>query len=105
MLDAVPSVQQNWATGLDSSGQRILVTDSARERLGSLVYPGNVGGTNWWSPSYDPALELMFVPRLEQGMIFFSSTSSWPQPNGRAAEHDDRPAARRRPDQVLRARV
>jgi alcohol dehydrogenase (cytochrome c) len=81
-VTGVPFVHENWASGLDSTGRPILVTDSARKRAGSLVYPGNVGGTSWWAPSFDPKLNLVFVPVLEQGMVFFSSTSSWPQPNG-----------------------
>jgi alcohol dehydrogenase (cytochrome c) len=41
-----------------------------------------VGATNWWSPSFDPALNLMFVPVLEQGMVYFTSLSSPPQAMG-----------------------
>jgi quinoprotein glucose dehydrogenase len=29
---------------------------------GSLVFPGNAGGANWGSGSYDPARGLLFVP-------------------------------------------
>jgi len=81
-ITGVPFVHENWASGIDSMGHPTLITDSARKRNGSLVFPGNAGATNWWSPSFDPALNLVYIPVLEQGMIFFSSTSSWPQPNG-----------------------
>ena len=47
-----------------------------------MLYPGSVGATNWWSPSFDPALNLMFVPVLEQGMVYFTSGPSPPAPVG-----------------------
>jgi alcohol dehydrogenase (cytochrome c) len=37
------------------------------------VYPGILGGTNWWSPTFDAQLELLFVPTLDQGSFFFAS--------------------------------
>jgi alcohol dehydrogenase (cytochrome c) len=83
LVTAVPYVKQNWATRLDDNGRpiRAKVTFS---REGNTVYPGATGGTNWWTPSYDEALGLVFVPVIEQGMVFFSSANSWPTDQGRA---------------------
>ena len=37
------------------------------------MYPGIAGGTNWWSPSYDPDSGLLFVPTVDKGAIFYAS--------------------------------
>ena len=81
-LTAAPFVQQTWAEGLDPQGRPKPVPSASRNREGFVQYPGYVGATNWWSPSFDAALNLMFVPVLEQGMVYFSSLSSAPQALG-----------------------
>jgi alcohol dehydrogenase (cytochrome c) len=80
---ATPYVYQTWAAGIDKRGRPILASQTSRTKEGSVLYPGNGGGTNWWSPSYDPDLDLMFVPVLEQGTVYFSSASSWPDASGK----------------------
>jgi len=79
-LNASPFVRQTWTDGLDSNGRPRPVA-TTRNREGVLLYPGAGGGTNWWPPSFDPALNLMFVPVLEQPMVYFSSLSSPPKEN------------------------
>jgi len=81
-LNAAPFVQQTWTEGLDPHGRPKPLSSASRNREGFLLYPGYVGATNWWSPSFDPALNLMFVPVLEQGMVYFTSVSSLPQAMG-----------------------
>ena len=83
-LKATPFVHQTWAEDIDAKGRPILKADNAQSRDGVLTFPSNKGGTNWWSPSYDPELSLMFVPSLETGMIFFPGmeTNSPPIPAG-----------------------
>jgi alcohol dehydrogenase (cytochrome c) len=78
-LTAAPFVRQTWTDGLDPQGRPKPLSDSSRARKGFVLYPGSVGGTNWWSPSFDPASSLMLVPVLEQGMVYFMSGSSPPQ--------------------------
>ena len=77
-LTATPFAQETWTEGLDPQGRPKPLSSASRNREGSLLYPGYVGATNWWSPSYDGALNLMFVPVLEQGMVYFPSASSPP---------------------------
>jgi alcohol dehydrogenase (cytochrome c) len=70
-LDAQPFVRQNWATGFDSVGRPIVRPESALSEGGTLSYPALIGGTNWWSPAYNPELNLFYVPALDFGAIFF----------------------------------
>ena len=81
-LNATPFVHQTWTAGLDPQGRPKPLSDSSRSREGFVLNPGSVGATNWWSPSFDPTLNLMFVPVLEQGMVYFTSASSAPEPIG-----------------------
>jgi alcohol dehydrogenase (cytochrome c) len=83
-LNATPYVQQTWTDGLDPAGRPKPLSNASRNREGFLLYPGNVGGTNWWSPSFDPALSLFFVQVLEQGMVYFTSFASPPKASGRS---------------------
>jgi alcohol dehydrogenase (cytochrome c) len=81
----LPFAKQTWAAGLDPQGRPIpLATDRHDSVQGVSTYPGAKGATNWWSPSYDPDLDLIFIPVLEQGMIFFSSGHTLPTTGGRS---------------------
>jgi len=81
-LTAAPFAHETWTDSLDPQGRPKPLSDSSRHREGFVLYPGSVGATNWWSPSFDPALNLMFVPVLEQGMVYFTSGPSPPAPVG-----------------------
>ena len=70
-IQATPFIYQTWAEGIDTHGRPVLKAINSSDRDGLMVFPSNKGGTNWWSPSYDPELGLMFVPTLEKGMVFF----------------------------------
>jgi alcohol dehydrogenase (cytochrome c) len=82
-LLGTPFVHQSWNAGLDSTGRPIPLPDKADKGIeGTLIYPSNTGGTSWWPPTYDLKRNLMIVPVLERGMIFFPSLLSWPQDTG-----------------------
>ena len=83
-LSGTAFVQQNWNAGLDANGRPIDLAPGVSGGEGQLLYPGNVGGTSWWSPTYFPDRDLMIVPVLEQGMVFFPSFSSPPRAAGRS---------------------
>jgi alcohol dehydrogenase (cytochrome c) len=74
-LLGTPFVKQTWADGLDSKGRPLVRPESQPTLQGSLVYPGVGGGTNWWSPAYDPDLKLFYVPTLDRPGIFYASAS------------------------------
>ena len=56
-----PFVKVNWASGLDANGRPILTPQPA----GAPTFPGQQGGTNWWSPSYSPRTGLFYVAAWE----------------------------------------
>jgi alcohol dehydrogenase (cytochrome c) len=64
-LKGFPFVKVNWADGFDDKGRPIPVPGITPTKAGTLVYPGNQGGTNWYSPSYSPRTGLFYVPAWE----------------------------------------
>lgn len=71
-------VKQTWAEKIDAAGRPVPHVPAYSGRKGVLIYPGNGGGTNWWSPTYDPTSDLMIVPTIERGMIYFPSENKNP---------------------------
>jgi alcohol dehydrogenase (cytochrome c) len=57
-----PFVEVNWASGLDANGRPIRIPGMVPSREGTLIYPGNQGGTNWYNPSYSPRTGLFYIP-------------------------------------------
>ena len=74
-LFGTPFVKQTWTDGLDNNGRPRVRPESIPTVRGSEVYPGIAGATNWWPPTYDPALELLYVPTVDKGAIFYASAS------------------------------
>ena len=67
-----PFVKVNWASGLDANGRPI----QTRQPAGSPTYPGNQGGTNWYSPSYSPRTNLFYIPAWEDYASIYSPAPS-----------------------------
>jgi alcohol dehydrogenase (cytochrome c) len=80
----VPFARQTWTPGLDKQGRPIPLAKTGASVQGVSTYPGAKGATNWWSPSYDRDLDLVFIPVLEEGMIFFPSAQTLPTTGGRS---------------------
>ena len=55
-LQGTPFVKVNWASGLDKNGRPI----QSPPAMGTPVWPGNQGGTNWYPPSYSPSTGLFY---------------------------------------------
>jgi alcohol dehydrogenase (cytochrome c) len=71
-LHGVPYVKQSWAKGLDERGRPIRLPDREPTPEGTLIYPGMEGGTNWYSPSYNPKTKLLYVHAHENyGQEFY----------------------------------
>jgi alcohol dehydrogenase (cytochrome c) len=60
-LSGTPFVKVNWASGLDAAGRPIPTPQPA----GQPTWPGNQGGTNWYSPSFSPRTGLFYVSAWE----------------------------------------
>ena len=60
-LRGAPFVKVNWASGLDENGRPI----QTPQPPGSATWPGNQGGTNWYSPSFSPRTGLFYVSAWE----------------------------------------
>ena len=55
-------VKVNWMNGFDERGRPMKVASAASSKEGTLIYPGNQGGTNWYSPSFSPHTGLFYIP-------------------------------------------
>ena len=57
-----PFVEVNWMNGFDEKGRPMRVPGKTPSKEGTLIFPGNQGGTNWYSPSYSPRTGLFYIP-------------------------------------------
>jgi alcohol dehydrogenase (cytochrome c) len=48
--------------GFDERGRPIRVPGKTPSTEGTLISPGNQGGTNWYSPSFSPHTGLFYIP-------------------------------------------
>ncbi|HKE85736.1 MAG TPA: acido-empty-quinoprotein group A [Vicinamibacterales bacterium] len=70
-LLTTPFAAVNWAKGIDSEGRPIPLEDKEPARDGRLVAPDEAGGTNYRSPSFDPATGLFIVSASDAYGIYF----------------------------------
>jgi alcohol dehydrogenase (cytochrome c) len=56
-LNGTPFVKVNWASRLDAKGRPI----QTPQPPGQPTWPGNQGGTNWYSPSFSPRTGLFYL--------------------------------------------
>ena len=68
-LTGRPFVTVNWAEGLDDNGRPV----ETPQPPGAPTYPGVQGGTNWYSPSYSPRTEMMYIPAWESYASVFDA--------------------------------
>ena len=77
-------VQATWTSGLDARGRPLPPPANDNAKDGQMLYPGAAGGTHWSSPTYYPPRDLMIVPVVEQGMVYFHGVNTPPQSTGRS---------------------
>ena len=70
-LRTFPFATVNWASGIDRAGRPIPNRDKEPARDGRLVAPNEGGGTNYRSPSFDPATGLFIVSAQDSYGIYF----------------------------------
>jgi len=63
------SAIENWAKGIDEHG-RPISNNLIPDEKGVTVCPSYSGGTNWYSPSYDPATRMFYFRSLEECSLF-----------------------------------
>jgi alcohol dehydrogenase (cytochrome c) len=73
-LRATPIAKQNWNAGFDKNGRPIRAADATPSEDGVLIYPGNQGATNWFSPSFSPRTGLFYVNVWENTHHIFART-------------------------------
>ncbi len=78
-LSGKPFAKTNWLTGFDEKGRPMRAPGILPSKAGTLVYPGNQGATNWYSPSYSPATELFYIPTRENTASMYRKEDSPPE--------------------------
>lgn len=76
LLLAQPFVKTTWAGQSTPGGLPVALPNTEPTPEGVVICPGNLGGTNWWSPSYSPQTGLFYVVARDQCDEFFG----YPQP-------------------------
>ncbi|MDE3180475.1 MAG: PQQ-dependent dehydrogenase, methanol/ethanol family [Acidobacteriota bacterium] len=70
-LSAIPFVKKlNWAKRIDARGRPVL-TGVKPSPGGARVCPGFAGATNWYSPSYNPAVHLFYFRAFEDCETYY----------------------------------
>jgi alcohol dehydrogenase (cytochrome c) len=57
-----PFVEVNWMNGFEEKGRPMRLPGKTPTTEGTLIFPGNQGGTNWYSPSFSPNTGLFYIP-------------------------------------------
>ena len=66
-----PYARQTWAEGLDEKGRPIRLPHTFPSVEGTIVSPSIGGGSNWWSPSYSPRTDLLYVNAYDGETKFY----------------------------------
>ncbi|HUA19662.1 MAG TPA: PQQ-dependent dehydrogenase, methanol/ethanol family [Bryobacteraceae bacterium] len=99
-----PFTKVNWATGLDERGRPMRARGMTPSATGTLIYPGPIGGTNWYSPSYSPRTGLFYIPawdgysapyvktkdEYKEGQLYFGGSATSPVPPLRGIQLNSR---------------
>ena len=74
------------ASGFDEKGRPMRISGKVPTAEGTLIFPGNQGGTNWYSPSYSPRTGLFYIPSwVNYSSIYTSSRDRSTSKGGRSA--------------------
>ena len=71
-LFAKAFAKQTWAAGFNANGRPIRLPNSDPTQNGTVVSPPAWGATSWWSPSFDAARGLVFVPSVDSADLMFA---------------------------------
>ncbi len=76
-LHGTPYAKQTWAKGLDDAGRPVLLPATEPTSAGTLVFPSLQGATNWFSPSFDPLSQTVFVAVREVGSYYYKTDADY----------------------------
>ena len=74
-----PYAKQTWAEGLDEKGRPILLPGKEPTEEGTIVSPPIIGGSNWWSPTYSPRTDLIYVMAYDAETKYFIRPTDYEQ--------------------------
>jgi alcohol dehydrogenase (cytochrome c) len=70
-LSGKPFVRNlTWASGIDPKGRPIYLPNQNPSEAGTLVCPSQDGASNWFSPSYNAALGMVFFQTFEKCSVY-----------------------------------
>ena len=72
-------VKTNWVNGFDEKGRPMRAPGILPTQQGTLVYPGNQGGTNWYNPSFSPETGLFYIPAWENSSSIYRKGEEPPE--------------------------
>ena len=70
-LRATPFGTQTWAERIGEDGRPIRIPNTFPSAEGTVVSPAIQGAANWWSPSFSPRTELLYVMAYDSEQIYF----------------------------------
>ena len=70
-LRGTPFAMQTWAERIDENGRPVRIPGMLPTEEGILVYPSVNGAANWWSNTYSPRTELMYVVTYDGADTFY----------------------------------
>ncbi len=82
-IHAHPFVRQTWAKEIAANGRPVELPDQRPTEKGTLTCPDLFGGTNYMSPSFDPATGWLYVTARETCQIYFAEA---PPPGYKAGD-------------------
>ena len=78
-LSGTSFTKTNWFTGFDEKGRPMRAPGILPTVEGTLVYPGNQGGTNWYNPSFSPTTGLFYIPAWENSSSTYRKGEEVPE--------------------------
>jgi len=71
-----PFAKVTWAKGLDEAGRPMRAPGMEPASDGVKIYPGAIGATNWYPPSFSPRTGLMYISAWENTYASFNKADS-----------------------------
>ena len=72
-----PYAKQTWTRGLDDRGRPVRLPNTAPTLEGTTVWPSVGGSSNWFSPTYSPKANLLYVAVREAGSVYFKGDAEY----------------------------